>query len=84
MEMPTKPPGRPLFLGAELDAKVLTYLSAIRDIGGVVNRKVAMACALGIIREPSLLKEHGGSLKLVHERAMACHGAIPCWKWQGW
>ena len=46
-----------LYIGAELDAKVLTYLSAIRDNGGVVNRKITTTCALGVILEnqPSLL-----------------------------
>ena len=57
MEVPIKSRGSPLSLGPELDAKVVTYLTAIHNNGGVVNHKIAMACALAIVREhqPPLL-----------------------------
>ena len=57
----------PLYLGSELNYKVMTYLHTVREIGYVMNRNIAMACALGIVKEyrPGLLKGHGGSLDLV-------------------
>ena len=49
--LPAKQRGRPLYLGSDLDSKVIAYLHAVRESGCVVNRKIAMACALGIVKE---------------------------------
>ena len=45
----------------------MTYLHTVRESSCIINRNIAMACALGIVKEyrPGLLKEHGGSLDLV-------------------
>ena len=41
--------GRPLLLGSEIDEKVMKYLHAIRNKGGVVNTVVAIAIAQALI-----------------------------------
>ena len=64
VQLPEKGRGRPLLLGPALDKKVMTYLHALRNSGCVVNRRIVLGCALGLIQknQPSLLQEHGGSL----------------------
>ena len=56
--------GRPLLLGKEIDGLVIKYIRAVRDAGGLVNRKTTIATALGITRtvQPALPPENGGSL----------------------
>jgi hypothetical protein len=60
--LPPAKRGRPLLLGEELDAQVCRHLTAIRKAGGIVNRRITISTALGIIRarKPSLLIENGG------------------------
>lgn len=60
----TKERGRPLFLGAELDAAVQEYVKSLREANGVVNTVVVMAAANGIIsaRDISKLSSHGGHI----------------------
>ena len=41
--------GRPLLLGAELDAAIQEYVQSLREANGVVNTAVVMAAAEGII-----------------------------------
>ena len=54
--------GRPLMLCKELYGMVRRHLLAIRSSGGIVNRRITLAKALGIVRarKPSLLVENGG------------------------
>jgi len=56
--------GRPLLLPGNVDARVQTYLKAIRLTGGVVNTTVAIATAMGVAERlsPYILKTNGGWL----------------------
>ena len=65
--LPSQPRGRPLLLTDEIDAEVLHYVQAVRLAGGIVNRKIVVASALGITKalRPLLLKEHSGYIDLV-------------------
>ena len=58
--------GRPKLLNTDIDDHVQSYVRAVRDTGGVINRKIVISAALGITRslKPSLLPENGGSLEL--------------------
>ena len=64
--LPTKRQGRPLLLSQDLDQSVQTYISSLRDLGGVVSTSIVMAAATGIIaaRNPGLLRENGGLIQL--------------------
>jgi hypothetical protein len=61
-----KPRGRPLLLGQELDAKVQLYLRKLRETGGVVTSRIAMAAARGIVLKCAREKllEFGGHIEL--------------------
>ena len=52
----TKERGRPLLLGAELDAAVQEYVQSLREANGVVNTVVVMAAAEGIISARNISK----------------------------
>ena len=58
---------RPLVLGKDQDTCVQDYISALRSIGGVINTAIVMAAANGIIaaRNPALLTQHGGHIKIM-------------------
>ena len=58
--------GRPLLLGADLDAAVQEYIQSLRMVGGVVNTLVVMAAAEGIVavRDVSKLVSHGGHTEI--------------------
>ena len=60
----TKERGRPLLLGAELDAAVQEYIQSLREANGVINTVVVMAAAEGIVsaRDFSKLSSHGGHI----------------------
>ena len=62
----TKPQGRPLLLGKQLDKSVQEYIDAMRNTGGVVNTAIVMAAARGVIasKNPGLLREHGGHIEV--------------------
>ena len=47
-ELPPKKRGRPVLLGSELDTLVQTYLRKVRERGGAVSARIAMAAAQGI------------------------------------
>ena len=47
--LPEKKRGRSVLLGRELDSKVQLYLRKVREGGGVVSARIAMAAAKGII-----------------------------------
>ena len=64
--LPTKAQGRPLVLGKELDNIVQEYIESTRKAKGVVNTVVVIAGATGIAaaKDPGLLFEHGGHIKI--------------------
>ena len=64
--LPPKKRGRPLLLGDDLDLKVQMYLLKVREGGGVVSARIAMAAARGIILtcDRSMLAEFGGPVTL--------------------
>ena len=57
--------GRPTKLG-EIDNLVQIYIRKLRDAGGIVNKNIVIASAIGIVKakNPSLLVENGGTLQL--------------------
>lgn len=57
--------GRPLLLG-QYDSEVMSYIKKLRSTGAIVNRRIVIAGAKGIIqqRAPSLLRENGGHVVL--------------------
>ena len=64
--LPPKKHGRPLLLGQDLDAKVQVYLRNVRETGGAVSARIAMAAARGIMLfcDRSRLVEFGGHVQL--------------------
>ena len=64
--LPCKKRGRPLLLGPELDKKVQLYLRRVRDAGGVVTARIAVAAAKGVIKrfDKFKLAEYGGPIEL--------------------
>ena len=65
-----KKTGAEPMLGSELDLEIETYLKKVRDNGGIVNRPLAAAAAIGLVKHkmPSLLKENGGTLDMASSR----------------
>ena len=55
-----------MLLGDDLDKKVQMYLKKVREGGGVVSARIAMAAARGIVLtcDRSLLVEFGGHVEL--------------------
>jgi len=68
--LPTKPQGRPLLLGQELDKSVPSYPEVFRVAGGVVNTVIVMAAGKGIVRgkDVTLLSSNGGSIVITKNR----------------
>lgn len=64
--LPHSQHGRPKLLNSDIDDRVQSYMRAVCDTGGIVNRKIVISAALGITKslKPSLLPENGGSLEL--------------------
>ena len=64
--------GRPLLLG-DIDSQVQTYLKKVRDSGGVINSRIVMSAARGLVLyyNPSLLKEKGGHVELSRNWALS-------------
>ena len=64
--LPSKKRGRPVLLGQELDATVQMYLKRVREGGGAVSARIAMAAARGILLkcDPTKLAEFGGHVQL--------------------
>ena len=64
--LPLRKRGRPLLISSSLDELVQTYLYKVRESGGVVNARIVIAAAKGIIRHynRSLLEEFGGHIRL--------------------
>ena len=55
-ELETKPRGRPVLLGEQLDSLVQEILINLRTAGGVVNTTVVMGVAEGIISNRDMSK----------------------------
>lgn len=64
--LPAKKRGRRVLLGDDLDMKVQMYLKKVREGGGVVSSRIAIAAARGIVLtcDRSLLVEFGGHVEL--------------------
>ena len=64
--LPVSKRGRTVLLGNELDEKVQAYLRRVRDGGGVVSARIAIAAARGILLSTDKLKllECGGHIQL--------------------
>ena len=65
-ELETKPRGRPVLLGEELDSLVQEFILNLRAASGVVNTTVVMGAAEGIISygDASKLSSHGGHVNI--------------------
>ena len=65
-DLPAKKRGRKLLIGDNLDEKVQLYLRKVREGGGAVSARIAIAAARGILRKcnRSLLAENGGPIQL--------------------
>jgi hypothetical protein len=65
-ELPAKKRGRSLLLGDVLDSKVQAYLKKIRESGGVVSARIAIAAAKGLVMvyDRRKLAEYGGPILL--------------------
>ena len=63
--LPPKKRGRPVLLGEDLDGKVQLYLQKVREGGGVVSARIAMAAARGILLscDQTKLVEFGGHVR---------------------
>ena len=73
-ELETKPRGRPVRLGEQLDSLVQEFLINLRAAGGVVNTTVVMGAAEGIIfsyRDISKLSSHGGHIDITKSWAQS-------------
>ncbi len=64
--MPLKKRGRPLLLSNSLDELVQAYLHKTRGSAGVVNARIVVAAAKGMINHynRSILEEYGGHVHL--------------------
>ena len=65
-ELPAKKIGRKVLLGEDLDMKVQLYLRKVREGGGAVSARIAMAAARGILQKcnRSMLAKNGGHVLL--------------------
>ncbi len=64
--LPLQKRGRPLLLSDCLDDLVQKYLHKVRESGGVVSARIAVAAAMGIVKhyDRFLLEEYGGHVCL--------------------
>ena len=65
-ELETKPRGRPLLLGVELDTLVQEFINNLRAASGVVNATIVMGAAEEIIsyRDAFKLSSNGGHVEI--------------------
>ena len=58
--------GRHLLLGTEVDQRVQIYLNRVRNGGGVVTARIAIAAARGVLLSynRSRLAKYGGQIEL--------------------
>ncbi len=54
----------PLLLGIDMDIKVQIYLRKLRDGGGAVSARVAIAAGIVLTCEKTKLQEYGGPVLL--------------------
>ena len=62
--LPCKKRGRPTLLGHDLDTQVQLYLKKVRESGGVVSARIAIAAARGIIMA-SVIKQNYKNLEVI-------------------
>ena len=64
--LPEKKRGRSVLLGADVDTRVQAYLKRVREGGGVVSARIAIAAARGLLLcyDKSRLAEFGGPVVL--------------------
>ena len=64
--LPSKERGRPVLLGQKLDSLVQMYLTKVKEAGGAVSERIAMAAARGILLkyDCTMLVEFGGHIEL--------------------
>ncbi len=69
--LPEQKRGRHLLLGKQLDAKVQAYLRKLREGGGVVSARIAMAAARGLLNscDRGSLVEYGGHIDITRSWA---------------
>ena len=80
--LPEKKTGHPLMLGDTLDKEVQAYIQETGKVGGVVNARIAIACAIGILRRrnSNLLAVNGGHVVLTKEWARYLLHRLGCVK----
>lgn len=71
-DLPRSPRGRPLMLG-KYDEEVCSYIKILRKKGAVVNSRIVLSAARGIIEghDRTLLPEHGGPYDLTKSWALS-------------
>ena len=65
-KLENKKRGRPLLIGMELDNQVQSYVSKLREKGGVVNSSIVQSAPIGIVmsHDANLLKCNGGHIEI--------------------
>ena len=65
-KLENKKRGRLLLIGMELDNQVQSYVSKLREKGGVVNSSIVQSAAIGIVmsHDVNLLKCTGGHIEI--------------------
>lgn len=65
-ELPREVRGRPLLLGDKIDAEIKDYCMELRKNGGVLNTKILLCAARGIVmfHDKTLLTDFGGHIDL--------------------
>ena len=58
--------GRPSLLSEDVTSDIKRYIATLRDAGGVVNTRIVLAAATGILqrKDPSILRCNGGHIDL--------------------
>ena len=58
--------GRPSLLSEDVTSDIKRYITTLRDAGGVVNTRIVLAAATGILqrKDPSILRCNGGHIDL--------------------
>ena len=71
LKLPEKKRGRHVLLGDYLDEKVQLYIKKVRESGGVVTARIAMAAARGILLsyDKHKLQEFGGNICITRDWA---------------
>ena len=77
-KLESAPRGPPLLLGKEMDVQVQEYVKSLRENGGVVNSRIVMASAEGIVKshDSNLLQENGGHIVLSKSWARSVLGRM--------